>query len=68
MAQSDKFNMQNFQEFKAVAGSVCNDLDTGRMPFAEVPYNRFWGTAIDKPAMEQLLHDISGTCALTRPH
>ena len=33
--------MQNFVEFKAYASTICSDLNSKRMPFAEVPYNRF---------------------------
>jgi hypothetical protein len=70
VAHSDKMNMQNFQKFNAFSSLICADLDSGRMPFAEIPYNRFWGTAIDKPALEALIGAVSPStqCQLTQPH
>jgi hypothetical protein len=69
VAHSDVFNWQNFQQFQSSANAVCDAVRSYFMPFAQVPYNRFWGTTIDQALLVDLIASVGGNaCQLTAKH
>jgi hypothetical protein len=67
IAHSDVFNGQNFLQFQARAPLVCSVINSHFMPFAEVPYNRFWASSIDQSALAALLGNVSASCQFNPP-
>jgi hypothetical protein len=62
VAHSDAFNWQNFNSASGEAGLACSVVSSYGMPFAEVPYNRFWSSSLDQAS----LHSF-GNCTLNPP-
>lgn len=62
MAHSDRFNWQNFIYASGNAGSACSYVNSYAMPFAEVPYNRFWSSSLDQLSLQNFAN-----CTLNPP-
>jgi hypothetical protein len=55
VANPSAFNWQSEQFAKQNPGAACGALNTHFMPFAEVPYNRFWNDAGAQSLLGQFL-------------
>jgi hypothetical protein len=67
VAHSDSFNFQNYQAVKAKHSQPCGAVDSYYMPFAQVPYNRFWGSSTGQTDFSTLTPPGQPNCALTPP-
>jgi hypothetical protein len=67
VAHSDAFDLQNLLKFKESAELVCSFINSDFMPFAEVPYDRFWSRSTAQSELAKLLGDFSASCKFEPP-
>ncbi len=67
VAHSDVFNWQNYLKFVSFMPLVCSLVKSYFMPFAQVPYNRFWRTSLDQSSLVTSIEVFGNPCQLKPP-
>jgi hypothetical protein len=69
IAHSDVFNWQNY--YQTISPSriklLCSVVNSYFMPFAQVPYNRFWGAPLDQSSLQTSIDLFGANCQFTPP-